>query len=74
LCDLVSEQHDKEAFGDNELFTFHCIVDHQGPLKPSDPEYNGSSYNVKVEWEDAGVVTWEPLTVIGKYDPVTVAV
>jgi hypothetical protein len=50
LCDLVSEQHDKEAFGDDDMFTFRRIVDHQGPLKPSDPEYNGSSYNVKVKW------------------------
>ena len=48
-------------------------MDHKGPLKAGDSEYNGSRHNVKIEWEDAGVTTWEPLTVIGKCDPVTCA-
>ena len=63
LCDLVAEQHDREASVKDEVFTFRRIVDHKGPLKAGDSEYNGSHYNVKIEWEDAGVTTWEPLTV-----------
>ena len=74
LCNLVAEQHDNEASGEDEIFTFHRVVDHKGPLKPGDSEHNRSCYNVKIEWEDAGVTTWEPLTVIGKCNPVTCAV
>ena len=48
LCNLVAEQHDKEASGKDEIFTFHRIVDHKGLLKPGDSEYNGSRYNVKI--------------------------
>jgi len=49
------------------------IVAHEGPLKPSDPSYRGSKYNVMMEWE-AGEITPEPLTVVGADDPVTCAV
>ena len=49
-------------------------MDHKGPLKPGDSEHNGSRYNIKIEWEGAGVTTWEPLTIIGKCDLVTCAV
>ena len=28
-----------------------CIKDHKGPYTSSDPEYNGSSYNLLIEWE-----------------------
>ena len=74
LCNLVAKQHDKEESGKDKIFTFCHIVDHKGPLKPGDSEYNGSHCNIKIEWEDAGVATWEPLTVIGKCNPVTCAV
>ena len=53
LCNLVAKQHDKEASDEDEIFTFCHIVDHNGPLKPGDSKYNGSCYNVKIEWEDA---------------------
>ena len=57
---------------------FREILDHQGPLKPSDPNYKGSRYNLQVEWE-TGEITWEPLTTAKKEgvydtDPVTVAI
>ena len=74
LCNLVTKQHDKKANGEDKIFTFLHIVDHKGPLKSGDSEYNGSCFNVKIEWEDAGVTTWEPLTIIGKCNPVTCAV
>ena len=73
LCNLVANQHDKEATGEDKIFAFCHIVDHKGCLKPGDSEYNRSRYNVKIEWEGAGVTTWEPLTVIGKCDPVMCA-
>jgi hypothetical protein len=42
-------------------------------LLPTDPIYNGSSYNVQVEWE-SGEVTYEPLSIIARDDPITCAV
>ena len=52
--------------------TFQKILDHQGPLKPGSSNYKGSAYNVKVLWED-NTETWEPLNILGKDDPVTLA-
>ena len=48
-------------------------MDHKGPLKPGDSGHNRSHDNVKIEWEDARVTTWEPLAIIGKCDPATCA-
>lgn len=42
-------------------------------LAAKHPNYNGSSYNIMVEWED-GSTTFEPLSVIAADDPVTCAV
>ena len=72
LCDIVAEQHDAEANGEMDVYTFQKILDFQGPLKSSDPKYMGSAYNVKVLWTD-GSITWEPLAVMIKSDPVTLA-
>ena len=33
------------------FYRFKCIKDHKGPYTSSDPEYNGSSYNLLIEWE-----------------------
>ena len=71
LCDLVAEQHDQEP-ADGSLFKFREISDHSDPLKPSDPMYMGSTYNVKVLWED-GTSTWEPLGEMIACDPATMA-
>ncbi len=49
---------------------FRCITAHQGPLKTDHPDYNGSKYNVMIEWEN-GEITSEPLTLIAADDPVT---
>jgi hypothetical protein len=46
---------------------------HQGPLLLHDKDYNGSRFNVLVEWEN-GEITTEPLLVIAADDPVTCAV
>jgi len=58
---------------DAPIWKFKRIVSHQGPLRKSDPNYKGSSYNVLIEWED-GEITTEPLTSIAADDPVTCAI
>jgi hypothetical protein len=60
------------------VWKFREILDHKGPIKPSDKEYKGSRFNLQVLWE-TGEITWEPLTMTqrdGVYeaDPVTVAI
>ena len=55
------------------LYRFKSIKDHKGPYTASDPEYNGSSYNLLIEWE-TGEHTWEPLSNIIASDPYTCAV
>ena len=52
------------------MWKFKHIDGHQGPLKKGDPTYNGSKFNVLVEWE-TGESTYEPLDVIAANDPVT---
>jgi len=61
---------------DNEnpvVWKYKRIVSHQGPLRPGDKDYNGSIYNVMLEWE-GGEITSEPLNMIAKDDPVTCAI
>ena len=71
LCDIVAEQHDKEASGEQEVFTFREILDHK-KVQRGDPDYQGSTYNVKVLWEDCSE-TWIPLEAMYNSDPVTLA-
>jgi len=71
ICDLV-EQQDAEELGEDKLWTFKKILDHNGPLKPSDKEWKGSQFNVRVLWED-NTITDEPLKLIAKDDPVSAA-
>jgi hypothetical protein len=63
--DIIDMDSDTE-----HLFRFRRINDRQGPLRTSDADYKGSTYNVLVEWE-SGEITYEPLDMIGKFDPVT---
>lgn len=79
LCDIVEEQIEREQkrnYGEypmaSNVFKFRSIVGHDGPLKPSDPKYNGSMWNLLIHWEDDSQ-SWEPLTIIAKDDPVSVA-
>ena len=51
----------------------NCIASHQGLLNRGYPGYNGSKFNVLVEWE-TGESTYEPLDVIAADDPVTCAI
>ena len=72
LMDYIQKGTDAEDDPDS-LFKFRDIVAHQGPLESTDPNHKGSKYNVMVEWE-SGEVTYEPLTLISKDDPITCAV
>ena len=71
ICDLIDQQ-DAEEMAPGRLWTFKKILDHIGPLKPSDKNWLGSMYNLKVLWEDNSI-TEEPLKIFSKDDPVTVA-
>ena len=72
LMDYIQKGTDAEEDPD-PLFKFRDIVAHQGPLESTDPDHKGSKYNVMVEWE-SGDITYEPLTLISKDDPITCAV
>ena len=72
LMDYIQKGTEAEEDPDS-LFKFRDIVAHQGPLESTDPDHKGSKYNVMVEWE-SGEVTYEPLTLISKDDPITCAV
>ena len=72
LMDYIQKGTDAEEDPDS-LFKFRDIVAHQGPYESTDPNHKGSKYNVMVEWE-SGEVTYEPLTLISKDDPITCAV
>ena len=72
LMDYIQKGTDAEEDLDS-FFKFRDIVAHQGPLESIDPDQKGSKYNAMVEWE-SGEVTYEPLTLISKDDPITCAV
>ena len=72
LMDYIQKGTDAEEDPDS-LFKFRDIVAHQGPLESTDPNHKWSKYNVMAEWE-SGEVTYEPLTLISKDDPITCAV
>ena len=72
LMGYIQKGTDAEEDPDS-LFKFRDIIAHQGPLESTAPNHKGSKYNVKVEWE-SGEVTYEPLTLISKDDPITCAV
>jgi hypothetical protein len=64
------EQDDDE---DTTVWKYQRITAHEGPLPRTHPKYNGSKFNVMVEWEN-GEITTEPLTVIAADDPVSCAI
>ena len=72
LMEYLEDKTDTGPLEDG-LYRFKCIKDHKGPYTSSDPEYNGSSYNLLSEWE-TGEQTWEPLSNIIASDPFTCAV
>ena len=72
LIDIIEARNEAEANGEANLHAYREFVGHDGPLTPKSPKYNGSAWNLLVAWED-GSQTWEPLAILAKDDPVTVA-
>jgi hypothetical protein len=85
LCSINDDQFEEimsyndllsslEKYGETDtVWRFQRITGHQGPLTPKDKDWNGSSYNVMIEWEN-GEITTEPLAIIAADDPVTCAI
>ena len=48
--DQVLSYFEKDNQEDDSLYKSRAITNHHGPLKKSDPNYNGSLYNVMDEW------------------------
>jgi hypothetical protein len=73
LSDLVERQVDAELNNDDmfQPWAYDAIIAHQGPLKPTDPFYKGSMYNVLVRWT-TGEETYEPLYDMIKDNPTEV--
>jgi hypothetical protein len=72
LSNIVEEQHERQLETSDTLWVVKGIKNHQGPLSSAHKYYKGSSYYVLVECED-GSETSEPLDIIIKDDPVSVA-
>ena len=72
LMEYLEDKTDTGPLEDG-LYIFKCIKGHKGPYTSSDPEYNGSSYNLLIELE-TGEQTWEPPSNIIASDPYTGAV
>ena len=72
LSDLVEKYENASRDDPDRLWAINRITGHQGPLRESDRRYKGSTYNVLVEWED-GSTTYEPLSIVIKDDPITLA-
>jgi hypothetical protein len=72
LSDLIERQEEAKAAGEPSMYTYKDIKDHKGPLHHRHKDWNGSSYNVLVEWDD-GSETWEPLSQVAKDDPISTA-
>jgi len=64
---------EKDSEQEETLWKFKRIVAHEGPLRTNHPNYKGSRYNVRIEWEDSSI-TSEPLDIIASDDPVTCAI
>jgi len=48
ILNYIEQQDDPGT----KLWQFQCITGHEGPLLPTDPTYQGSAFNVTIEWEN----------------------
>ena len=46
LSDIIERQHQAEADGEMDVWTFKDVLDHEGPIASTSPKYKGSLYNV----------------------------
>jgi hypothetical protein len=73
LCDIIEAQAATvEEAPTDVIYTLTSILAHQGLLTVKDTWYKGSSWNILIEW-DGRETTWEPLNLIAKSDPISVA-
>jgi hypothetical protein len=72
LSDIIEEEHTAKEEGTQESWTFKSVTDHQGTMSSKHKDYNRSSFNVLVKWEDC-FETYEPPDIIMKDDLLTVA-
>ena len=72
LNDIITKMIDNGEENPNQSYTYKGIVEHVGPLNSHHKDYKGSKYNIKIQWED-GSLTWKPLSIIAKDDPITCA-
>ena len=72
--DILSYQEIMDYINKDEedpvYWKFKHIMAHEGPLDKSSPSYQGSKYNVMIEWEN-GEITTEPLSIIAADYPVS---
>ena len=64
IIDIIANQYDEELQDKDRKWMFRGITAHEGLLSPKH-HYNGSKYNMLVQWED-GSITCEPLNILGK--------
>ena len=72
LVDHVEAAANEDNEISDDLYKFIALIGHQGPLKPTDPNWKGTKYNVLEVWE-TGQKIYEPLSVLAADDPVTCA-
>ena len=60
LLEHLENAQDHDMGMDQELYRFRAIIEHQGPLVASDPDWKGSKHNVQVEWETGGRLLLNP--------------
>jgi hypothetical protein len=70
--DIMNFIHRDKLEDGGEIWKFRRVLSHQGPLTHRDNAYNGSKYNVEIEWEN-GEITYEPLGTVIADDPITIA-
>jgi hypothetical protein len=68
----IEDLEDDNISPEENVWTFKDVIGHQGPLRKSHKDYKGSLYNVLLLWDD-GSETYEPLTMVIKDDPITLA-
>ena len=61
ILNHISQENSDDAV----YWKFECIIAHQGPLLPTDPDYKGSRFNVLIKWA-TGETMFEPLTIIAR--------